>query len=95
VELTSDTATTLGARDHARSRAGTQARGMPTVAAADATDLPGACTGTAIWEETVERLNLAGTVKVQWQASPTTGTRLLSDMGHTRSIGRPSSGSSR
>ena len=31
--------------------------------------------------QTAERLNLADTVKVQWQAYPTTGSRLLSDMG--------------
>ena len=30
---------------------------------------------------TAERLNLADTVKVQWQAYPTTGAQLLSDMG--------------
>jgi hypothetical protein len=55
VETTDDTlntATTFGARDHARSQAGTQVRGMPTIPATDAVGLPGAA--TAIWEETIE-----------------------------------------
>ncbi len=119
METTNDTATTFGARDHARSQAGTRVRGMPTIPATEALDLPADAAGTAIWEETIEpgeyaahllprgallrltdlegdacahvivhnalqpaeRLNLADTVKVQWQAYPTTGSRLLSDMG--------------
>jgi urea carboxylase-associated protein 2 len=119
VELTSDTATTIGARDHARAQAGAHVRGMPTIPAADAIDALPDLTGAAIWAETIEageyaahhlprgavlqltdldgdacahvivhnalqpaeRLNLADTVKVQWQAYPTTGSRLLSDMG--------------
>jgi uncharacterized protein len=119
VELTESTATTAGARDHARSQAGTRVRGMPTIPATSADDLPPEIAATAIWDETIEpgeyaahhlprgallrltdlrgdacghllvhnarqpaeRLNLADTVKVQWQAYPTTGTRLLSDMG--------------
>jgi uncharacterized protein len=117
--MTSDTATTFGARDHARSQAGTSVRGMPTIPATDAEDLPAEIVAHAIWDETIEpgeyaahhlprgallrltdldgdacghlivhnarqpaeRLNLADTVKVQWQAYPTAGSRLLSDMG--------------
>ena len=32
-------------------------------------------------DQTAERLNIADTVKVQWQAYPTTGSLLLSDLG--------------
>jgi urea carboxylase-associated protein 2 len=117
--MTSDTATAIGARDHARSQAGTKVRGMPTIPATDALDLPTDAAAHALWAETIEpgeyaahllprgaflrltdlegdacahmivhnsrqtaeRLNLADTVKVQWNAYPTTGSRLLSDLG--------------
>ncbi|HEY3674205.1 MAG TPA: urea amidolyase associated protein UAAP1 [Acidimicrobiia bacterium] len=119
METTSDTATTIGARDHARSQAGAQVRGMPTVPASAAIDLPSEPAANALWAETLEpgeyaahllprgarlrltdlegdacahmivhnahqtaeRLNLADTVKVQWKAYPTAGSRLLSDLG--------------
>jgi urea carboxylase-associated protein 2 len=48
------------------------------------TDISGDACGHLIVHNThqpAERLNLADTVKVQWQAYPTTGSRLLSDMG--------------
>ena len=48
------------------------------------TDLEGdACAHVIVHNarQPAERLNLADTVKVQWQAYPTTGSRLLSDMG--------------
>jgi urea carboxylase-associated protein 2 len=48
------------------------------------TDLEGeACGHVTVHSarQPAERLNLADTVKVQWQAYPTTGTQLLSDMG--------------
>jgi urea carboxylase-associated protein 2 len=116
------TATTTGARDHARAQAGTRVRAMPTIPATAAGDLPaGVEPSTVVWDEvvdpgeyaahrlprgsllrltdlegeacahvvvhnarqTAERLNLADTVKVQWQAYLTTGSRLLSDMGRT------------
>jgi uncharacterized protein len=121
VELTGDTATTLGARDHARSQAGARVRGMPTIPPTAAEGLDPEVAATAIWDEILdageyaahrlprgaylrltdldgdacghvivhnarqpaERLNLADTLKVQWQAYPTTGSRLLSDMGRT------------
>jgi uncharacterized protein len=114
------TATTHGARDHARAQAGTVVRGMPTIPPTAATDLPeGVQREAVVWDEIIEpgeyaahrlargtfvcltdlegeacghvtvhnarqpaeRLNLADTVKVQWQAYPTTGSQLLSDMG--------------
>jgi uncharacterized protein len=114
------TATTAGARDHARAQAGTRVLAMPTVPAAAAENLPvGVSPDAVVWEETLEhgeyaghhlprgavvrmtdldgaacahtavhnaaqpseRLNVADTVKVQWQAYPTTGAILLSDMG--------------
>ena len=101
------TATTTGARDHARSQAGATAEAMPTIPATAAVDVPrGVDAATVIWDETVagggythkviargtelritdvdgdacanvvvfhatepwERLNVADTVKVQWQA---------------------------
>jgi uncharacterized protein len=119
VELTTETATTLGAQEHARAQAGSRVRGMPTIPATAAIGLAPDVAAHAIWDEIVEpgqyathhlprgallrltdlegdacahmivhnarqpaeRLNLADTVKVQWQAYPTTGSRLLSDMG--------------
>lgn len=114
------TATTTGARDHARSQAGTRVRAMPTVPPSDATDLPeGVDPADVVWDEVVaaggytskavdrgtrvrledldgdacaglllhaalqpaERLNVADTVKVQWQAYLGAGSVLLSDMG--------------
>jgi urea carboxylase-associated protein 2 len=116
----STTATTTGARDHARAQAATRVRAMPTLPASDATALPaGVDAASVVWDEvldpgeyaahrlprgatlqltdlegeacahllvhnaqqTAERLNPADTVKVQWQAYLTTGSRLLSDMG--------------
>lgn len=48
------TATTHGARDHARSMAGTVVEAMPTVPATDATDLPaGVDAGDVVWDEVV------------------------------------------
>ena len=50
------------------------------------TDLEGdACAHMIVHNarQPAERLNLADTVKVQWQAYPTAGSRLLSDMGRT------------
>ena len=117
----SATATTTGARDHARGQAGTRVRGMPTIPATSATDLEPEVAAGAIWDETLEageyaahhlprgallrltdvdgdacahllvhnsgqpaeRLNPADTVKVQWQAYPTTGSHLLSDLGRS------------
>jgi urea carboxylase-associated protein 2 len=116
------TATTSGARDHARAQGMTRVRAMPTVPATAATDLPPDVEPRdVLWDEIVdpgeyaahhlprgtrlrltdldgeacahvlvhnarrpaERLNLADTVKVQWQAYPTSGARLLSDMGRS------------
>ena len=116
----STTATTHGARDHARSQAELRVRAMPTVPATTATDLPvGVAPAEVVWDEIVdaggyghrrldvgchvrltdldgdacvalclhsaldpsERLNVADTVKVQWQAYPTVGSLLLSDRG--------------
>lgn len=115
-----DTSTTHGARDHARSMAGTKVVSMPTVPAATAADLPpGVAAGSVLWDETLgaggyasrvlprgarlrltnlegdgcvqailfnadhpaERLNVADTVKVQWNAYLGRGRCLLSDMG--------------
>lgn len=114
------TSTTLGARDHARSLAGTVVEAMPTVPPSAARDLPaGVDPDRVLWDEVVagggytarslprgarlqltdlrgdacaglllhradrpsERLNVADTVKVQWQAYLHEGQLLLSDMG--------------
>jgi urea carboxylase-associated protein 2 len=116
----SQTATTHGARDHARAMGGATVSAMPTIPARSATDLPpGVEPGQVTWDEVVagggytakvvrrgtavrltdlhgdacahvllhradqpsERLNVADTVKVQWQAYLGEGTVLLSDMG--------------
>jgi uncharacterized protein len=112
------TATTYGARAHARAQEGTRADAMPVVPAADWPDPP--CeAGHLVWAETVagsgythrvlargtelrltdphgdacahlllyvadrpwERLNVADTVKVQWNAYLGEGVLLLSDQG--------------
>jgi urea carboxylase-associated protein 2 len=117
---TPSTATTQGAREHARAQAGTVVDAMPTIPASGAPDLPpGVTGGDVLWDEVVagggytsaalprgarlrltdregdacaglllhrldapsERLNVADTVKVQWQAYLRTGQLLLSDMG--------------
>src|SRR5581483_9091556 len=109
-----------GARAHARAMAGTRVEAMPTVPAADATDLPSGVTPESmVWEETIgtggygakelgrgtrlrlidlqgdscvsmlvfnaerpiERLNVADTMKVQWNAYLQAERLLLSDMG--------------
>jgi urea carboxylase-associated protein 2 len=114
------TATTTGARDHARAMAGTRVEAMPTVPPSAATDLrSGVDPADVLWDEVVagggyswavlprgtrvrfvdthgdacvalllhradhatERLNVADTVKVQWQAYLGAGSLLLSDMG--------------
>ena len=114
------TATTSGARDHARAQAETAAIHMPTVPARRATVVPdGVDAARLVWAETVapggyankavaagttirlsdpdadacahlllfrsdqpwERLNVADTVKVQWQAYTAVGQQLLSDQG--------------
>jgi urea carboxylase-associated protein 2 len=114
------TGTLAGAREHARSLAGTAAGNGPTVPAASATDLPDeASDARIVWAETIgqggyasrrlprgavlrildpvgdacvqllvhnarqpaERLNVADTVKIQWQAYLGHGALLLSDMG--------------
>jgi uncharacterized protein YcgI (DUF1989 family) len=114
------TATTAGARDHARAMAGTTSDAMPTMPPSAAVDLPaGVDPATVVWDEVVagggytalrvaagthvrltdrdgaacaglllhrpdqpsERLNVADTVKVQWQAYLGPGALLLSDMG--------------
>jgi urea carboxylase-associated protein 2 len=57
---------------------------LPRGALLRLTDLEGdACAHMIVHNalQPAERLNLADTVKVQWQAYPTTGSRLLSDMG--------------
>ncbi len=112
------TATTYGARDHARAQGGARAEAMPTVPATDRPDRPDGA-GPLVWAETVagggythrvvargteirltdlrgdacahvllyadgrtwERLNVADTVKVQWNAYLGTGRLLLSDQG--------------
>ncbi|MEV5609901.1 urea amidolyase associated protein UAAP1 [Streptomyces sp. NPDC052225] len=112
------TATTYGARDHARAQEGTRTDTMPVVPARDWTEPP--CeAGHLVWAETVaggtythrvlargtelrltdltgaacahlllfvdgrpwERLNVADTVKVQWNAHLGEGRLLLSDQG--------------
>lgn len=114
------TADPAGARNHARSMAGTRVDTMPTVPATEALDLPaGVAADTVLWDETlgaggyaakrldrgarlrlidlkgdacvsmlvfnaerpVERLNVADTLKVQWNAYLGEGRLLLSDMG--------------
>ncbi len=114
------TATTAGARDHARAMGGTRVDTMPTIPSTAAVHLPGGVDPTTvIWDEVVagggytsvmlprgghlrvedtegdgcaglllhradrpaERLNVADTVKVQWQAYLGLGSLLLSDMG--------------
>jgi urea carboxylase-associated protein 2 len=112
------TATTHGARDHARAQDGTLAPAMPTVPAG-ALQAPAGAGGPVVWAETVaggnythrvlargselrltdvrgdacahllllaadrpwERLNVADTVKVQWNAYLGEGRLLLSDQG--------------
>jgi len=112
------TATTYGARDHARAQEGTRTEAMPVVPAADWPEPP--CeAGHLVWAETVaggnythrvlargtelrltdlrgdacahlllyvadrpwERLNVADTVKVQWNAYLGESVALLSDQG--------------
>ncbi|RDB46370.1 urea amidolyase associated protein UAAP1 [Tsukamurella tyrosinosolvens] len=114
------TATTQGARDHARAQADTRVEGMPTVPATAWPEPPaGVPTDALTWAETVpggrytskvlargtrirltdtvgtacanillwradapwERLNVADTVKVPWQAYLGAGHPLLSDQG--------------
>ncbi|MGQ0617682.1 MAG: urea amidolyase associated protein UAAP1 [Acidimicrobiia bacterium] len=114
------TATTQGARDHARSMASSVVACMPTVPSSAATGLAaGVAASDVLWDEVVagggytsvvlprgghlrltdlegdacagvlahrldrpsERLNVADTVKVQWQAYLGPGSLLLSDMG--------------
>jgi urea carboxylase-associated protein 2 len=114
------TASTDGARDHARSQAGRVADTQPTVPATVVDDPPpGVAATDVLWDETIgaggyasravprgthvrlvdlsgdtcaglllhradhpaERLNVADTVKLQWQAYPGPGYLLLSDMG--------------
>jgi urea carboxylase-associated protein 2 len=112
------TATTYGARDHARAQEGTSAEAMPVVPSA-AWPNPPCEAGHLVWAETVaggnythrvlargtelrltdlhgdacahlllyvadrpwERLNVADTVKVQWNAYLREGRLLLSDQG--------------
>jgi hypothetical protein len=119
----SDTASTHGAKEHARAQADSVAartRAKPTIPARDAKDLPAKVRpDDVVWAETIEgggyasrvlargarvrlenldgdacvnllvynaehpaeRLNVADTVKVQWQAYLGEGALLLSDMG--------------
>ena len=116
----SGTATTLGAREHARAQGGARAEAMPTLPASSWPTPPaGVDAGRLIWAETVagggytskrigrgatvrltdvagdacahlllfnadqswERLNVADTVKVLWQAYLGPGHLLLSDQG--------------
>jgi hypothetical protein len=118
--VSSNLSTPLRARDHARAQAGARVRGMPTIPASEAVDLPaGVGASDVVWDETLdageycarilkrgtrarlvdvdgdacanvllynadrpmERLNLADTVKVQWNAYLGAGKLLLSDMG--------------
>lgn len=118
--LSPATATTAGARDHARAMAGTVVAAMPTLPPTEATDLPsGVEAADVLWDEVVapggytsvvlpvgarlrltdvdgdacaglllhradrpaERLNVADTVKVQWQAYLGPGSLLLSGQG--------------
>jgi uncharacterized protein YcgI (DUF1989 family) len=103
------TATTHGARDHARAQAGARAEAMPVVPAPDGlvwsetvagggyaskvlargttlrlTDVAGdACAHVMLYhaDQPWERLNVADTVKVPWQAYLAAGHPLLSDQG--------------
>lgn len=114
------TASTHGARDHARAQAGRVVATQPTVPATSLPDPPpGVDAADVLWDERVgaggyasravpigtrvrlvdisgdtcaglllhradhptERLNVADTVKLQWQAYPGPGYLLLSDMG--------------
>jgi hypothetical protein len=114
------TASTHGARAHARAQAGAVAATQPTVPSASIADPPpGVDAADVLWDETIgaggyasrvvprgarvrlvdvdgdtcaglllhragataERLNVADTVKLQWQAYPGPGYLLLSDMG--------------
>lgn len=119
----SNTATTHGAREHARAQeaaAAAKVRAKPTIPASRAVDLPeGVLASSVVWDETLgagdyaarvlepgtrllledcdgdaciqllvfnadnpaERLNVADTVKVQWQAYLGEGAILVSDMG--------------
>lgn len=105
------TATTAGAREHARAQGGTVVECMPTVPPSDGltweetvpgggyasrrlargtrlrlTDLQGdACVSLLLFnaDEPWERLNVADTVKVPWQAYLGAGHPLLSDQGRT------------
>jgi urea carboxylase-associated protein 2 len=121
--MSSTTATTTGARDHARAKAAAEAasvRAKPTIPVSEAADLPAGVPREAlVWEEVLdagdsasrvlergsrlriddlegdacvsllvynadllsERLNVADTVKVQWQAYLGKDALLLSDMG--------------
>lgn len=107
--MTPTTATTHGARDHARAQAGAVARSMRTVPAPDGllwdevldggryttkalargshlrfTDVDGdACVQLLLFSALGphERLNVADTAKVQWQAYLEEGALLLTDMG--------------
>jgi urea carboxylase-associated protein 2 len=120
VGTSTTTATTSGARDHARAQAGITADTQPTVPAASLADPPpGVAAADVLWDEVIgaggyasqrlprgarlrlvdvdgdacaglmahradhpaERLNVADTVKLQWQAYPGPGYLLLSDMG--------------
>ncbi|WP_037606031.1 urea amidolyase associated protein UAAP1 [Streptacidiphilus rugosus] len=112
------TATTHGAREHARAQDGARVTAMPVVPAGALAAPPGA-TGPVVWAETIaggnyghrvlargtelrltdvhgdacahllllaadrpwERLNVADTVKVQWNAYLGAGRLLLSDQG--------------
>jgi hypothetical protein len=116
---TGQTATTSGARDHARAQADAVAPYMPIVPAHRAAAPTGVERARLVWAETVapggyahkvvapgttirlsdpeadacahlllfradqpwERLNVADTVKVQWQAYTSSGQQLLSDQG--------------
>jgi len=121
--MTSTTATTHGAKEHARAKAAREAAAVtakPTIPVSEATNLPAAVErDDLVWDETLaagdyasrvlergsrlriediegdacvsllvysadapaERLNVADTVKVQWQAYLGAGALLLSDMG--------------
>ena len=115
----SSTATTAGAREHARAQEGRRAEAQPTLPATDATAPDGVAAADLVWAERVaggnythkrlargthlrltdvegdacvallifnadqpwERLNVADTVKVQWQVYLGAGRLLLSDQG--------------
>jgi urea carboxylase-associated protein 2 len=126
------TATTSGAREHARAQGATVVRHMPTVPAADFEPVPdGVDRADLVWAERIapggyghrvlapgttvrlcdleadacahvllfrddqpwERLCVADTVKVQWQAYTSAGQLLLSDQGRVlASVQRDTSG---